>query len=219
MELVQRSYSGSTFRPRPMIEEIRSRNTMIVATSWGEPEQARNVIEMLKDQMAIHSDIESTRLGNYIEELSEDGNILRAAALFANEQLFLKENSQEYRAAVEVAVISVQKQVLSWVQMGSPHLILKNQKIGADPIASSPDWAWQLQQDSPLVFKALGLERGCYPNCGSYRLHGGEKLILVSRSALAPRIYSLDQVDLDTCGQALVEDHAEAPFWLGILKL
>lgn len=219
MQLEERSYSGRSFRPRPLIEDIPARNTLIVATSWGGPEHAQSVIEMIKEQITLHSNPESTRLGNYIAELSEDGNILRAAALYANEQLYLKENVQEYNTAVEVAIISVQNHVLSWVQMGSPHLILKTRKSGADPLASSPDWAWQLQQDSPLVFKALGLERNCYPNCGSYRLMGGEKLVMVSRSAVAPRLYGLEQMNLQTCGQVLVEDHAEAPFWLGVLDL
>jgi hypothetical protein len=157
-------------------------------------------------------------VGAYIPELNEMGNHLRNATLMANEQLHLSENAKEYSAAVEVALLSVQKQVLTWAQVGTPHLLLQTSS-GLQPLASQPDWAWQLQQDAPLVSKALGLERSCYPQCGSYRLRGHEKILLISRSAIPSKLYALNEANLETCAQVLVEDHEEAPFWLGILDL
>lgn len=218
MDLAQRSYSGHSFRPRPVIEELRAQQTLIVATSWGEPEHARQVVEIIKEQVNAASNPEATRIGQFIPELTESGNNLRTAALLANEQLYLRENSKEYSAAVEVALITVQKQVLSWVQIGTPHLILKNES-GMQPLVTQPDWAWQLQQDTPLVCKALGLERHCYPHCGSFRLRGREKLVLLSRSAVPSKMYLLPDADLQTCSTVLVEDHEKVPFWLGVLSL
>lgn len=115
-------------------------------------------------------------------------------------------------------MLSYRNHVLSWVQLGTPHLILTGEQ-GAQPLASYPDWAWQLQQDAPLVSKALGLERNCYPNCGSHRVQGHEKVILVARSAVPASLYTLKNVDLSTCGQALVDDQMQTPFWLGVLDL
>jgi len=218
MDLVQRSYSGHTFRPRPLIEIEKSTNTIIIATSWGTPEHAQTVIELIKEQLTTSHQPEATRVGNFVEGLSEESNRLRAAASIANDQLYLRENSKQYTAAVEIALISVHKKNLNWVQLGTPHLILSGDE-GFQPLSYTPDWSWQLQQSSPLVSKALGLERNSYFNCGSYRLKGDEKLFLIARSAVPSLLYSQESPDLKSCAEVLVEDNADAPFWLGVLDL
>ncbi len=218
MVLEQRSYSGHAFRPRPLIEELPAQKTLIVATSWGDPDHAQWVVDLIKEHLQLAGNPDATRVGAYVPELSESGNLIRAAALFANEQLHLKENSKEYKAAVEIAIVTFEKQVLSWVQMGNPHLVLQTPQ-GMQPLVAQPDWASQLQQDTPLVCRALGLDRVCYPNCGSHRLQKNEKLILISRSTVPSRFYTLENPDLVQCSSALVSDHEEAPFWLGVVSL
>lgn len=218
MDLVQRSYSGHTFRPRPIIEIEKTTNTLIIATPWGASDQAQMVIDLIKEQLSVSQQPEATRVGGFIEGLSEDGNRLRAAAALANEQLYHRENSKEYSIAVEIALISVQKRSLSWVQLGTPHLILLGNE-GFQPLASTPDWSWQLQQAAPLVSKGLGMEKNSYFNCGSSRFKGGEKLFLISRSVVPASVYALREPDLNSCAEALVEDNSDAPFWLGVLEL
>lgn len=220
MDFTQRSYSGHTFRPRPLLEEDRNSQTYMIATSWGAPEHSHKVIDLIKEHLRFSEDGDSTKVGTFIQGLTDEGNRLRAAATVANEYLYTKENSTEYSAAVEVALISVRKKVLSWVQIGNPHLVLSTSR-GLEPLCYSPDWSWQLQQSSPLLGKALGLERNCNLNCGSYRLsgQGNEKLLLIARSSIPGSLYALKNVDLSTCSQVLVEDNSDAPFWVGILNL
>lgn len=220
MDLVQRSYSGHSFRPRPLVEENPATQTFIVVTSWGAPEHSQKVADLIKEHMNLSEDADSTNVGTFVQGLTDEGNRLRAAAQIANQYLYKNENSREYSAAVELALISVRRKVLSWVQIGNPHLILSTPK-GIEPLCYSPDWSWQLQQSSPLVGKALGLERTCNLNCGSYRLQGegDEKLMLIARSAVPGNLYTLKKIDLMMSSQLLVEDNSEAPFWLGILDL
>lgn len=217
MELAQRFYSGPSFRPRPLVEKLPAQSTLIVATSWGEPEHAQKVVDFIREHLVQSVSPEATRIGPYVADLSERTNQMRSAVLFANEQLHLKENSKEYRSAVEIALIHFDKKVLSWVQVGNPHLILKTLR-GLQPLATQPDWSWQMQQDTPLVCKALGLERTCYPHCGSHRLMQDEQLVLVSRSSVPSKFYALENVNIAACSSALVEDQSEAPFWIGILN-
>lgn len=218
MDLVQRSYSGHTFRPRPQIEIEKNTNTLIVATSWGSPEQAQAVIEMIKEQLSVSHQPDATRVGNFIDGLSEESNRLRAAATIANDYLYSRENSREYQAAVEIALVTIHKRNISWLQLGTPHLLLAGSN-GIEPLAYTPDWSWQHQQSSPLLSKALGMERSVYFNCGSHRLKGDEKMFFVSRSAVPSALYSLKSPNLKTCSEVLVEDNSEAPFWVGVLDL
>ncbi|MEZ0392381.1 MAG: hypothetical protein ACAH59_09210 [Pseudobdellovibrionaceae bacterium] len=216
MDFFQRSYSGHSFRPRPLIEEDKSTNTLIVATSWGGSEHAQLVVDTIKEQLIVSEDTQATRINSGHQGLSEEANLLRQAATLANERLYLRENNREYSAAVEIALITVQKETLHWAQLGTPHLLLSGNQ-GFQPLCYSPDWSWQLQQSSPLVSKALGLDRQCYLNCGSYKLQGNEKLLMICRSAVPGTLYQIQSPDLTTCSQALVEDNSNAPFWLGVV--
>jgi hypothetical protein len=218
MNLNQRSYSGRSLRPRPHLEEEKTTGTLIVATSWGGPELAVSVTEFIRDQLALNAQPEATRFGAFATDLGDDVDRLRASLVLANERVFQKENSTEWTAAVEVALLSVQRSTLNWAQIGSPHLLLQTNK-GLQPLASTPDWSWQLQQEAPLVAKGLGLERTCYPSCGSYRFSKDEKVILISRAAVPASVYTLTLPDLNHVARAMVEDQPEVPFWLGVLEL
>lgn len=218
MDFLERSYSGHAFRPRPLIELEKTSNTLIVATSWGTTEHSEKVIEVIKAQLVMSSEPDATRVGTSVGNLSDEGQKLRSAAMFANDELLLKDNSREFVAAVEIALISVQKNILSWVQLGTPHILLSN-KSGFQPLCYTPDWSWQMQQSSPIVSKALGLERHSYMNCGDFRIKGDEQILLVSRSALPAGLYAVKEPDLNSCSQVLVEDNSESPFWIGLWDL
>jgi hypothetical protein len=221
MDFEQRFFSGTLFVPKPVIEFERASNTLIIATPWGPSEQAQRVIEIIKEQIssdgAPTAETAVTRVARHVEGLSDEGNRLRTATAFANEQLFLRENTSQYTGAVEVAVISIQNQFLSWVQLGSPHILLRNQK-GFQPLCYTPDWSWQLHQKSPLVSQALGLERSCYLNCGTHRLQKGDDILLISRSTLPAQIYAAEDNRLESLAHILVDNDPESPFWIGRLK-
>ena len=219
MSLEQRSYSGRCFRPKPLVGfEEQSHSTAII-TSWNSPDPAAKVFQMLKDFLLATSDPEGTIAAPYIEGLGPIANRLRNAAMFANENLYLNENRSEYVAGVELAAFSVHQNLLSWVQLGAPHLILAGNR-GFQPLCYTPDGAWQMQQQTPLLCQGLGIEKSVHFNCGSYRLQGGERLVMISRSHIPASLYTLkSDAKIEALSQALVDDGAETPFWIGISDL
>ncbi len=222
MTIQQRSYSGKCFRPKPLIGFDEQSQSTLVVTSWNAPEPAAKVFQMLKDFLVTSSDPDATVAGPYVEGLGPTANRLRNAASLANENLFQNENRTEYVAGVELAAFSVHKNMLSWVQIGAPHLILSNE-TGFQPLCYTPDGAWQMQQDTPLLCQALGIEKSVYFNCGNYRLHGEEQLVLISRSQIPSELYTshihnkTEQIEI--LSQILVNDRSEMPFWIGISNL
>jgi hypothetical protein len=166
---------------------------------------------------SAREETEVTRVTKFIEGLSDEGNRLRSAALLANDHIFLKENAKAYEGAVEIALISIQNRSLSWAQLGAPHVLLRNEQ-GYQPICYTPDWSWQLKQRSPMVSKALGLERNCYLNCGNCRVEKSDQLFLISRSNLPSPIYSLQESSLESVSKVLIDQDQQAPFWIGHLQ-
>jgi hypothetical protein len=213
----QRFYSGQNFLPKPVVDIEKTTNTLIVATPWGSPELARSAIHMIKDQIGtVSEETEITRVTQVIEGLSDEGNQLRSAAMFTNENIFLRDNAKEYTGGVELALISVQNQFLSWVQIGTPHVLLRNDR-GFHPICYTPDWSWQLKQKAPLVSKALGMERSCYLNCGTHRFEKQDHIFLISRSTLPAQIYGFENSDLDSLSKVLIDNDPDTPFWIAQL--
>lgn len=215
LKLDQRSYSGKCFRPKPLVEVEPQSNTTLVVTSWNSADPGARVMQLMKDFLVLTGDPEATSAGSYIEGLGPMANRLRSAALLANENLYVNDNRSEYVAGVEMAAVSVQNNIMSWVQIGAPHLLVVNEK-GFQPLCYTPDWAWQIQQDTPLLCQGLGLEKTVNLHCGSYRLQGGEKLVLISRSQIPSALYGVKKVELDRLAQTLASDEPETPFWIGV---
>ncbi len=217
MQFKQRFFSGQTFLPKPVIDIEKTTNTLIVATPWGAPELGKSAVEMIKEQIgSVSTETEVTRVTQVIEGLSDEGNQLRAAALYTNENIYLRENAKEYVGAVEVAMVSVQNQFLSWVQIGAPHVLLRNAR-GFQPVCYTPDWSWQLKQKAPLISKGLGMERTCYMNCGTHRFEKTDHIFLISRSTLPAKLYAQEKADLDTISKVLIDSDPETPFWIAQL--
>ena len=217
MRFNQRSYSGPSFRPTPIAHYEKNSDLLMVATAWGEPDAASLVMNKIKEFMQMSEDPESTIVGGHHEGLVRIENRMRSGAMLANELLYKSENNQEYRAAVELAMLSISKNMLHWVQVGAPHILLATAK-GLEPICYTPDWSWQMQQSVPLLGQALGLEKTCHLNCGSYRLSPGQKIVLISRSQLPSHLYAQSATDLESISRILVEDNSEAPFWAAVVE-
>lgn len=218
MRLQQRSFSGPSFRPSPVTELESGLQLFMVATSWGEPDASARVISRIKDYMQMSADPDATVVGAKAEEVIRLDARMRSGAMLANDLLFQTDNTQEYKSAVELAFVSVQKNMLHWVQIGCPHILIASDK-GLEPICYTPDWSWQLRQSSPLLGAALGLEKSCQLNCGSYRLTAGQSLVFISRNQLPPNLYSQQDASLDSLSRVLVDDNSDEPFWIAKLEI
>lgn len=217
MILEQRSYSGQSFRPRPLVSQ--NNEGLIVLTPWGAPEYAETTLKTIQEFLEISREAEATVVGNVFENLTPIANRLRSAAVMANENLYLNANKSEYVSAVEMLAIYKEKNTLNWVHVGSPHLFLMNEQ-GIQPLCYTLDWSWQVHQGSPLLCHGLGVERSCQLNCGSYRMTDpSTKLIMIGRSYVPTSFYSLKNASLQSITDVLVEDSADVPFWLGIVSL
>jgi len=216
----QRSYSGQSHRPSPLLSVETETKSLLVLTSWGDETPAQRVSEILKDFLVTSSSPDATRIGP-ASESSTGGDLLqrlRSAVAFGNEAVFTQENKSEWTSAIEMAVLSSQHQVMSWVQVGAPHILLWTPEKNFQPLCYTPDWASQIQQGAPLVCNALGLEKFCSVNSGSYRLKGNETLVLVSRSQLPGSFFSLPTCDLQELSRLLIEDSEETPFWIATMS-
>lgn len=212
----QRSYSGKSFRPKPIIEQPDSEN-LVVLTPWGAPEYANQVLSSIKDFLEMSQEAEATVVASGTQLYSSFANRMRSAALMANENLYLNANKSEYLSAVELLALSKQDDLVSWVHIGAPHLFLQDHR-SIQPLCYTLDWAWQTDQKSPLLCHGLGVERSVNLNCGTYRVSNSCQFIMISRSYVPASFYTLQDVNLEEVSRVLIEDDPEMPFWLGLLK-
>ena len=213
MSFQQRSYSSKIFRPKPVVDFDSLTGTTLVVTSWGSPELAGQAIKTFKDFLSLSSEDNATRIGAQSESLGSIGNRLRSAALLINEQIYTQENNREYLEGIELAAVSVQENLLSWVQIGSPHILVSSPK-GLQPICYTPGFT----QSAPLVSLGLGLEKVPQLNCGSFSLNksSNEKILFLARTEIPPALYALKSADINLASQVLCSDDPEMPFWCGI---
>jgi hypothetical protein len=216
MDLQQRSFSSHLIRPKPKVSFEKSSQTWIVATSWGEPGIADQVIQSISDQLVSISEADATVVRSSVGGLSESGNRMLAAARVTQEKLFAQFNKQEYTVAVELALITKVRNTLSWVQIGAPSLLLSTAK-GLQPLSHSTDWSGQFGQEAPLVGQAMGLYRDSNFQCGSHQVKENEKLLLLAKSYIPASLYGLDEIDLNSVAQCLVNENPAHPFWLGLI--
>ncbi len=217
MDLQQRSYSTSIFRPKPKIFFENSSQTWIIATSWGESEAAEATIQSLRDQLASISEPDATVIRGSAAGLSDGSNRLVSAARITHQKLFQQRNREEYTTAVELALIKKVRNHLSWVQIGAPALILSTEK-GLQPLCPASDLSFQWDQQTPLVAVAMGLHKEVNLHCGSCLVKENDQLILLSKSYIPTSLFQLKSISLQSVSKNLVDENSEQPFWLGLLE-
>lgn len=218
MELERRAYTdGQFFRPTPVILEREESRFLAVATPWGPVESGQKAVSVLTEQFELLGREDMTTPFESIPTLSPAANRLRIGALTANQYLFRNENAKLWKTAVELAALHFDNQVLSWVQVGSPHIILNNQGV-LHPIAYEPDWAFQSGNAGPLFSQALGLESLVPLHSGSLRIRGEAEALLISRGTIPRAIFQLTQFSIDAVTEILVGDDPHMPFWAGVVK-
>jgi hypothetical protein len=218
VKLEERSYSGKTFRPRPVVSLVESDSVLMVLSSWGHRDSAEQVTQIFSDQLQLSDSEDFTSPFGHVESLGPIANRLKTAAHLANALIYREVNHTEYVAGLEVLALSYKDSILSWVQVGGPHLLLKL-KDSLQPLASQYDWSWQFNQSSPLPSECLGLQASLNVHCGSLFLAAGADLFLVARGAIPAKAFELPPRDIAAMTRILVEDNSETPFWLGHVGL
>ncbi len=217
MELQHRSYSTDLIRPKPKTAFEKTSQTWMIVTAWNDPQVADQVIGLIQDQLSTLQEADATVLRNSSNGLTEESNKLLAAAQMAQQRIYNQFNSKEFSVAVELALVTRNRNRLSWVQVGAPSLLLVTEK-GLQPLCHAPDWSSQLSQDAPLVGSAMGLHRDTQFNCGSCQIQSHEKLLLIAKSYIPPSLYQMIKIQLETVAQALAEENSRQPFWLGMIE-
>lgn len=218
MQLEERSYAGTFFRPKPMILASDEPQSLIVVTSWGERDESDRVVRVFQEQLKMDDSLELTTPFGRIESLGHKANQIRTAALLSNDFLYREANRTEFICGMEFLGLVYDKGVLSWVQIGAPSLLIQ-WKGQIQPLAYSFDQSWQYRQSSPILSTGLGLESSCQLNCGSLHIDAEAELFLVSRDSLAPGIFHQSSLTLPALTKILVQSSEESPFWAGHLKL
>jgi hypothetical protein len=218
-EIQQRSYTnGVYYRPKPYVLERSDSHLLTVSIPWGPVESARRVGQIVTEQFELLDRDDMTTPFESIPSISSAANRLRMGALTANQSLFRQDNGKIWRSAVELCGIHFDRRVLSWVQVGCPHLLLLEKNM-IHPLAYEPDWSQQSGNQGPLFSQALGLE-GLVPlKAGSLRVSPGAQLLMIARSALPRTLFQFEKFELESLVQSLIDDDHEAPFWAGLIEL
>src|SRR5580700_8765484 len=102
MNLKERSYSGTMFRPAPEIYIEEDGSIGIIATPWGSRQAAKKIIDVLKDYiLSARQDMEATSPFQLLTCLTPLANNLRVGVMLANDLLYREDNKAEYTTGVE----------------------------------------------------------------------------------------------------------------------
>lgn len=228
MKLVftSRPYAGSNARPTPEVLIDATVNSLIVAIPWGSRDAAKKVIDRMFEYLAFASqDREATSPLPKLSCLSTSANNLRTAAMLANDMLYREENSDEYRAGVEIFAATLSHNELSWVQVGGPHVLLGRGTQSLLPLGSSIDLALDLEQSGPplpaLPAQLLGLDTHINLTINSLRARPKDSIVLLSHTRAPESLFSLKNENLDPekIVRSLSKDNANTAFWLGLLSI
>ncbi len=223
MDIQDRSYSGRTFRPRPEIHVEENGQLLIVATPWGSRSGAKKVIECIRDfYLSARNDQEVTSPFQMLTCLSPAANNLRVAIMLANDMLYREDNKAEYVSGVELFVASRVDQEFVWAQVGHPQVFLKRSKQAPVVLGGSLDLSMNLsgpETMAPLPQSLLGLTTTSNFSVQFFRPQQGDQILLLSRSRVAPQIFTLPSFSLEKLSDSLVKDSPEMAFWMGLVQI
>lgn len=221
-----RQYPGNNQRPTPEVHLESSLNTLIIAAPWGPRPAARKVIDRVLEYLTFASqDREATSPLPKLSCLSPAANRLRIATMLANEMLFREDNREEYRVGVELLILTLSENELSWAQVGGPHLLLARGTSTLLPIGStidlSLDLSTPLNELPALPSQLLGLDSTVNASINSFRARPGDQLLLMSHSRTPSLLFNWRGVDLrmESMVRELAMHQADRAFWLGQLQI
>ncbi len=226
MIFTERSYSGKIFRPRPEIYFSEDTRLLVVATPWGARSGAKKTVEIIVDYYTSSlQDMEATSPFEKLSCLSPVANSLRIATLLANDRLYREENKSEFTVGVELFIAAIDRYDIVFIQVGHPNILLARKGRGLIPLGSHMDLALDISGTNkvlaPLPSQMIGLDPNANMTIGSFRPQTNDQIILISRSAMADRIYLLSQNEWNLAGisKSLSENHPDLAFWTGLLSL
>lgn len=221
--IIERSYAGKLFRPKPEIFIEEDGSFGIVATPWGPRSGAKRAIDILKDYvLSARQDLESTSPFQKLTCLSPLANSLRVGVMLANDSLYREENKAEYISGVELLVFAHQMGELAFAQVGHPNLYVARPSVPWIPLTLQPDLAAEMSESNkflaPLPQNLVGLHTTTNLNVSSFKTQPGDRLIFLSHSHAAHPMFSIpfEKTGLDQITESLASKFPELPFWLGV---
>lgn len=226
MKIVERSYSGKIFRPRPEVLLDESSQLFFVCTSWGQRSTAKKSIQVIKDYfMSLQQDKEVTSPFSRLSCLSPLANNLRIAIKLANDTIYNNENKNEYTTGIELFVLARAKFEVAWAQIGLPCPILIRSQIGLMPIGNTFDLSLEHSVGrnlmSPLPNQLLGLDLFTDFSIQTFRPQTNDRLIVTSRSCIPPKVWQAQpqEQNLEYFSKIMSQAQSDLPFWIGLLDL
>lgn len=226
MKIVERSYSGRIFRPRPEIHCDLNGGLCIVATPWGPRQAAKKVINSIVDY--FHSTSEDEEVTSPFQKmtcLSAVANNLRVSIMLANDLIYREENRSEYTVGVELFVAAQHEHELVWAQVGGPHLLLDRPTWDLTSLGSPVEHALNYSTSdrllAPLPSQMLGTASTSNFMVQTLQFQSQDRLILVHRTVIPPRLLAVPRPlrTLQDMSQQMAQQSSDMPFWLGILDL
>ena len=226
MGLIERSYSGQLFRPKPECHFEDDGSFGVIATPWGNRASARKAIDILKDYvLSARQDMEATSPFQVLTCLSPLANTLRVGTMLANDSLYREENKAEYTSGVELLVFAHQEGELAFAQVGSPQFFLARAGMPWIPLSVQVDLSTEFSDPShflpPLPQNVIGLHTTTNMNVSSFKTQSQDRLIFLAHSVVSNPLFHLAFEDshLDQISQALASQYPDLPFWLGVFGL
>jgi hypothetical protein len=223
MQLDERIYGGTSFRPKPIIELDDNNRFFVVGTPWGRRNLAEDSVRQLKDYfLAARVDPEATVPFDRLTCLSSIGNDLRIAMKLTNDFIYHHDNKLEFNNGLELCAIALGEKEFVLAQIGGPFVFLARKNLSITPLSSCLDLPAEFNSPlPPLPANLLGIETTTNFGIHSLRIQTGDKLIFLGRSTVPSALYQIDYtgVDLDRLSRLLAAQDTNEPFWLGILSL
>jgi hypothetical protein len=225
MPFEEKSYSSHLFRPRPEVHLEKDESLLIIATPWGPRSAARKAIQIIQDYyLSSRQDREATSPFAKLTCLSPMANDIRIAVKLANDAIFHEDNKREFVSAVEIFALARNKSEAVWIQIGHPFVLLDRPQRPLTPLGSMQDLSVEFSVSAhtlpPLPNKMIGLDNSSDFSVESFRPQYQDRILLFSRSGLAPQIMQLPPAErnLARISEVLAQEDVDLPFWTGLLS-
>lgn len=221
MKIEERNYNSKLYRPLPKVFKSQELDLLTIVTSWGEGASAENISgEVSKFIFAAQGDFEATSPFEFNSALSKDSNNLRMATLISNDMVYRSENKDDIRTCYEMIVLFKNKNQLSWVQVGSPNLILLRDSLV--PLSfSAPPFESSDNKSITLPSQYFGTEMHCNFQVGTIEVKPTDKFLLFTENKLAAENWQLSiaEWNLNNFIKNQIKSNSENPFWMGLISL
>lgn len=222
MVIQERSYGGKLFRPTPEIYTSDDQNLLIIASPWGNPQAAREFIEIVSTQYrASVEDLDKTSIGHLSDHFSREENRLRMSMLAAHEDIKEKYNDDTLSAGLEVLCCLKIENKVSWFVVGAPFIALRRgEKLL--PLHHPVDLSFDFSKDKtlpPLPKDLLGFQAQLNIEHGSFRREAGDQLLLINRSYVPHDVFTIPvaELNIENATLAMAKENENQPFWIGTL--